>query len=68
MIEIPEGIEQFAKLPRWWRVDVPTEVVLSVHGISTLFEMIETRGAKPFFVIDSALRGQPAFARLFERN
>ena len=65
MIEIPEGIEQFAKLPRWWRVDVPTEVIVSADGISTLFELIESRGVKPFFVIDSALKDQPAFARIF---
>ena len=65
MIKIPEGIEQFAKLPRWWRVNVPTEVIVSADGISTLFELIESRGVKPFFVIDSALKDQPAFARIF---
>ncbi len=68
MNNIPRGVEEFVRLKRWWRVDVPTEVVLSGDGIGTVFSLIAERGVKPFFVIDSALLSQPAFARVFAQE
>lgn len=65
LIQVPDNVKDFAALPRWWRVDVPTEVVLSTDGISRLYELIEERGKRPFFVVDKALENQPAFARVF---
>ncbi len=68
MVNSPANLADFKALPRWWRIDVPTEVVLSDDGVSRLFQLIEERGRKPFFLIDSALENQPAFARIFEQK
>ncbi len=68
MVPIPNGVKEFTALKRWWRVDVPTEVLLSGDGVGTVLALVRERGVKPFFVIDSALRAQPAFARLFARD
>jgi len=62
---VPQNAAELLTLPRWWRVDVPTQIVLSDRGLATVFDLIEERGAKPFFVIDAALRDQPDFARVF---
>ena len=65
---LPCSAAEFAALPRWWRVDVTTEIVKSSDGIDAVFDLIASRGAKPFFVIDAALRSQPAFARVFAQK
>ncbi len=68
MVKAPANLQEFKSLPRWWRVDVPTEVVLSDDGVGRLFELIDERGKKPFFLIDSALQGQAAFERIFAQK
>ena len=68
MMPVPESAAELVSLPRWWRVDVPTEIVRSVNGVETVFDLIESRGAKPFFVIDAALRDQGTFARVFAQK
>ena len=64
----PADIRGFAALAPWWRTEVPTQIVLSEDGIGTLFSLIESRGHRPFFVVDSALENQPAFRRVFEQK
>ena len=65
---LPESAAELMSQPRWWRVDVPTEIVISDRGLDTVFDLIAARGVKPFFVIDAALRDQPDFARVFEQK
>lgn len=65
---LPESAGELASLPRWWRVEVPTEIVISDRGLDTVFDLIAARGVKPFFVVDAALRDQPDFARVFEQK
>ena len=56
---LPESAAELMSQPRWWRVDVPTEIVISDRGLDTVFDLIAARGVKPFFVVDAALRDQP---------
>ncbi len=65
---LPESAAELMSQPRWWRVDVPTEIVISDRGLDTVFDLIAARGVKPFFVVDAALRDQPDFARVFEQK
>lgn len=67
-MKVPADIKNFVKLSPWWRTKVPTEIILSSDGISDLFNLLESRGKIPFFVIDSALMPQPAFAKIFEQK
>lgn len=68
MMNVPATLKEFVGVQRFWRIDNPTEVVFSDDGINCLFKLIEERGKKPFFVIDDALKTQPAFARVFEQK
>ena len=65
---LPQSAAELAGLPRWWRVDVPTEIVIGACGVDTVFDLIASRGVRPFFVIDAALRDQPDFARVFRQK
>ena len=65
---IPKCAAELVSLPRWWRVDVPTEIVIGACGVDTVFDLIASRGVRPFFVIDAALRDQPDFARVFRQK
>ncbi len=65
---LPESAAELMSQPRWWRVDVPTEIVISDRGLDTVFDLIAARGVKPFFVVDASLRDQPDFARVFEQK
>lgn len=65
---VPTDVKSFVNLSPWWRTEVPTEVILSSDGIFDLLGMLEARGKVPFFVIDSALLSQPAFAKVFEQK
>ncbi len=67
-VPLPKSAAELVRLPRWWRVDVPTEIVVSDRGIGAVFDLLASRGAKPFFVVDAALRGQPDFARVFAQK
>lgn len=64
----PLDIQGFTKRAPWWRTEIPTEIILSGDGIGELFSMIAKRGAKAFFVIDSALQDQTSFARVFDQK
>lgn len=68
MIKTPESLRDFPRLERWWRVDVPTEVILSDDGLARLFELLRERRKKAFFVVDKALEVQPAFVMIFEQD
>lgn len=68
MTEVPESVHDFSQLARWWRVPVPTEIVLSSNGVGRLFELLARRNKRAFFVVDKALENQPAFARIFEQE
>ena len=69
MFNSPKTLKEFTALPRFWRIDNPTEIVLSDDGIGRLFALIEERGKKnPFFVIDKALENQKPFARIFAQK
>ena len=65
---LPESAAELMSQPRWWRVDVPTEIVISDRGLDTVFDLIAARGVNPFFVVDASLRDQPDFARVFEQK
>lgn len=58
----------FTKLSQWWRTKILTEIVQSGDGAGDLLGLLRDRGRKPFFILDDALAGQEAFARLFEQN
>lgn len=69
MFNSPKSLKDFVALPRFWRIEVPTQVVLSDDGIGRLFRLIEERGKKkPFFVIDKALECQAPFAPVFAQK
>lgn len=61
-------MSDFKKLERWWRTDVPTEVVLSEDGVGDLLRIVGERKSKPFFIIDKALEGQQIFAPVIASN
>jgi 3-deoxy-alpha-D-manno-octulosonate 8-oxidase len=64
----PKDLKEFKNLKPWWRIPVPTDIVLSDDGIGDLFKKLKDEGKKPFFVIDEALAKQPAFAKVFEQK
>jgi len=68
MTEVPADINDFVNLKPWWRIKVPTEVILSKDGVNDLLEKIDNEKKKPFFVIDTALQTQPAFKQLFDKK
>lgn len=67
-MDIPVDAKGFTKLKPWWRTPVPTDIILSDHGVSELLDGLKARGRKPFFVIDSALRDQVPFAEIFAQK
>ncbi len=67
MPDEPRTMREFAKAPRWWRTEILTEIVPSEDGVGDLLRIVEERGKRPFFIVDSALAGQGAFGRVFER-
>ncbi|MDR0616735.1 MAG: iron-containing alcohol dehydrogenase [Synergistaceae bacterium] len=66
--KMPKNIEEFAKSKRWWRTEIQTEVVASRDGVSEILKLLAMKKERPFFVIDDALAGQPAFGPLLERE
>jgi 3-deoxy-alpha-D-manno-octulosonate 8-oxidase len=61
-------LDRFVHSPRWWRTEIPTQIVLSKDGIGDLFALLEKEKKRPFFILDSALSGQEQFKPLLERG
>ena len=69
MIKAPATLTEYTKLKPFWETPVTSHVALSADGIGDLFKKLAETGKKrPFFVIDEALREQPAFKRIFEQK
>jgi 3-deoxy-alpha-D-manno-octulosonate 8-oxidase len=68
MTKVPTDINGFVNLEPWWRIKVPTEVILSKDGVNDLLAKIDNEKKKPFFVIDEVLHDQPVFKELFNRK
>ncbi|MDR2527919.1 MAG: iron-containing alcohol dehydrogenase [Synergistaceae bacterium] len=61
-------LDNFVYSPRWWRIDVPSEVVLSKDGVGDLLRLLGEKKKQPFFILDTALKGQTRFKLLLERS
>ncbi|NLV81781.1 MAG: iron-containing alcohol dehydrogenase [Synergistaceae bacterium] len=68
IINVPTNIEDFVNLKPWWRTEVPTEVILSANGIEDLLIKLKHEKKKPFFILDSELKDQQEFAKIFAQN
>ncbi len=68
MLQPPKDVETFTKLAPWWRTEVATEIVLSGDGVGKVLDLVQERGAKAFFVVDTALEGQEPFRRIFDQK
>ena len=69
MIKAPATLAAYTQLKPFWETPVTSNVLLSADGIGDLFARLAADGRKnPFFVIDKALRDQPAFAKVFEQK
>ena len=68
MNKIPTDLTGYITLEPWWRTEVPTRIVPSADGVEDLLEMLGEEAENPFFVLDSILEEQPAFAPLFEQK
>jgi 3-deoxy-alpha-D-manno-octulosonate 8-oxidase len=60
-------LDRFVRSPRWWRTEIPTQIVLSKDGIGDLFARLEKEKKRPFFILDGALSGQEKFKSVLER-
>ncbi|MDR1650126.1 MAG: iron-containing alcohol dehydrogenase [Synergistaceae bacterium] len=61
-------LDSFVRSPRWWRTEIPTQIVLSKDGIGDLFALLEKEKKRPFFILDSALSAQEKFKPVLERG
>ncbi|MDR2175991.1 MAG: iron-containing alcohol dehydrogenase [Synergistaceae bacterium] len=61
-------LDRFIRSPRWWRTEIPTQIVLSKDGIGDLFGLLKKEKKRPFFILDSALSGQKKFEPILERG
>lgn len=68
MKKIPTDLAEYINLEPWWRTEVPTRIVPSADGVKDILEMLGEEAKNPFFVLDSILEEQPAFAPLFEQK
>ncbi len=68
MKNIPSDINDFVNSSHWWATNFPTEVVCSGDGVGDLMKRVQTESRNPYFVLDSALKGQKAFDALFSRD
>jgi 3-deoxy-alpha-D-manno-octulosonate 8-oxidase len=59
-------LDRFIRSPRWWRTEIPTQIVLSKDGIGDLFSLLEKEKKRPFFILDAALSGQEKFRPVLE--
>ncbi|GHS89107.1 3-deoxy-alpha-D-manno-octulosonate 8-oxidase [Synergistales bacterium] len=60
--------DDFVHSERWWRTDIPSEIILSKNGVSDLFGLLKERKTKPFFILDKALVGQEKFKLFLGRD
>lgn len=65
-MNIPTDIEAFANRSPWWSTEFPTEVICSADGVGDLIKKLETDSRRPFWVIDSSLKGQEPFYPIFK--
>ncbi|MDR1651751.1 MAG: iron-containing alcohol dehydrogenase [Synergistaceae bacterium] len=61
----PRTAEEFKGASRWWRTKIFTEIIPSGDGVSDLLDLLSQRAESPYFIIDSALKPQKPFERLF---
>ncbi len=67
-MKIPADMDSFINAAPWWSTEFETEVVCTKDGVGELLERAKRESRRPFFVLDSSLRGQKAFADLFEAS
>jgi 3-deoxy-alpha-D-manno-octulosonate 8-oxidase len=61
-------LEDFIHSSRWWRTEIPSEMVLSKNGVADLLNLLKERKTRPFFIVDKALTGQETFKPILERE
>ena len=61
-------IEELKKLKAWWRTEINTEIIVSDSAINDLFNKIEEEEKNAFFIIDSALKEEDKYERIFAQE
>jgi len=61
-------IEELKKLKAWWRTEINTEIIVSDSAINDLFNKIEEEEKNAFFIIDSALKEDDKYNKIFAQK
>ncbi|MDR1378716.1 MAG: iron-containing alcohol dehydrogenase [Synergistaceae bacterium] len=68
MLKDMKALDDFIQAPKWWRTEIPSEIVLSKNGVGDFFGLLRERKSKPFFILDKALAKQEKFAPILEQD
>ncbi|GHS99667.1 3-deoxy-alpha-D-manno-octulosonate 8-oxidase [Synergistales bacterium] len=61
-----KALDDFVHSEKWWRTNIPSEIILSENGVSDSLRLLKERKGRPFFILDKALVGQEKFKPFLE--